>query len=243
MERREDLPLLGFRRRKPKGVCPASHVVKQLCRDRASRRWSALLTHTMGGSMGGSMGRFMGGWSALLTQTKSGMRKRLGEINWAAFVRYAEAEHKDAFFRAFTPVSGVLRCEGKISGAPCPKAIRVDLCVTTSHECGDALPGLHLDHSYDAKHVCEVWSEALPDDPVSWDDGLCGALVAHLLFGVEGHVLAQCSTRPIWQPRLTFRCGDVKGVKGQHAAGFCHDVAGAHYKHVLEVKDLRWPSA
>ena len=131
----------------------------------------------------------------------------------------------------------------KISGAPCPKAIRVDLCVTTSHECGDALPGLHLDHSYDAKHVCEVWSEALPDDPVSWDDGLCGALVAHLLFGVEGHVLAQCSTRPIWQPRLTFRCGDVKGVKGQHAAGFCHDVAGAHYKHVLEVKDLRWPSA
>lgn len=226
MERREDLPLLGFRRRKPKGVCPASHAVKQLCRDRASRRWSALLTQTKS-----RIGH------------KFGMRKRLGEINWAAFVRYAEAEHKDAFFRAFTPVSGVLRCEGKISGAPCPKAIRVNLCVTTSHECGDALPGLHLDHSYDAKHVCEVWSEALPDDPVSWDDGLCGALVAHLLFGVEGHVLAQCSTRPIWQPRLTFRCGDVKGVKGQHAAGFCHDVAGAHYKHVLEVKDLRWPSA
>ena len=149
-------------------------------------------------------------WSALLTQTKSrighqyGMRKRLGETNWAAFVRYAEAEHKDAFFRAFTPVSGVLRCEGKIKGTPCPKAIRVDLCATTRHECGDVLPGLHLDHSYDVQHICDVWSEALPKDPVSWDDGLCGALVAHLLLGVEEHVLAQCSTRPIWKPQLTF---------------------------------------
>ena len=63
-------------------------------------------------------------WSALLTQTKSrigfncGMRERLYEANWAAFIKYAEAEHKAAFLRALTPASGLLCCEGKIDGAP-----------------------------------------------------------------------------------------------------------------------------
>ena len=45
--------------------------------------------------------------------------QRLGEANWAAFVKYAEGEHKEAFFRALTPASGVLCCEGKLDGAPC----------------------------------------------------------------------------------------------------------------------------
>ena len=224
MERKEDLPLVGFRRRRPKGVCPASRAVRQLCRDRASKRWSALLTQTKS-----RIGH------------KFGMRKRLGEAHWAAFVRYAEAEHKGAFFRALTPVSGVLQCHGKIDGTPCPKGVCVDLRKLTRDKCGDALPELHLDHTFDLQHVCEVWSKALPDEPTSWDDGLCGPLVAHLLFGVEEHVLAQCSPRPIWKPQLTFRCGNVKGVKGQRAGDFCHDVAGAHYEHALRVEDLRWP--
>ena len=32
--------------------------------------------------------------------------------DWAAFVRYAEMEHKAQFFRALTPASGELCCEG-----------------------------------------------------------------------------------------------------------------------------------
>ena len=44
MEPKQALPLLGFRRRKPKVVCPTSKAVRQLCR--ASQRWSALLTQT-----------------------------------------------------------------------------------------------------------------------------------------------------------------------------------------------------
>ena len=53
------------------------------------------------------------------------MRKRLGEIHWAALVNYAEAEHEEAFCRA--PASGVLCCEGSIEGTPCPKAVCMNL--------------------------------------------------------------------------------------------------------------------
>ena len=92
MERRESLPLLGYRRRPRKGLCPASTAVVRVCRERASKRWSALLIQ--------SKSRI--GFTC-------GMRKRLGEIHWAAFAKYAEAEHKAAFFRALTPTSGLLR--------------------------------------------------------------------------------------------------------------------------------------
>ena len=37
MEPKEALPLLGFRRRPPKGACPASAAVKRVCRIRACR--------------------------------------------------------------------------------------------------------------------------------------------------------------------------------------------------------------
>ena len=80
MEPAEALPLLGFRRRRNRAVCPAPNEIKKLCRHRASKRWSSLLT-----------------------QTKSrighncGMRKRLGDANWAAFVRFANAEFKESF--------------------------------------------------------------------------------------------------------------------------------------------------
>ena len=75
MEPARDLKHLGFRRRPSKSTCPARIEVKRVCWERASKRWSALLT-----------------------QTKSrighncGMRKRLGEANWAAFVKYAFME-------------------------------------------------------------------------------------------------------------------------------------------------------
>ena len=42
-----------------------------------------------------------------------------------------------------------------------------------------------MDHTHDAAHICQTWSDALPEKPKSWDDGLCGPLIAHLLFSVE----------------------------------------------------------
>jgi len=51
----------------------------------------------------------------------------LGENHWAALVKYAEAEHKEAFLRALTTASGVLCCAGSIEGSRCLKAVCIDL--------------------------------------------------------------------------------------------------------------------
>ena len=128
MERAEALPLLGFRRRAPH-ACPASAAVQRVCRERASKRWSALLTQTKS-----RIGH------------RCGMRKRLKEAHWAAFVRYAETEYKAKFFRALAPASGKLCCEGKLDGTPCPNGTRIDLRHVLSTQCGAALPGLHRKH-------------------------------------------------------------------------------------------------
>ena len=225
MEPKEALPLLGFRRRRrSKAVCPAPQAVRQLCRNRASQRWSALLKQTKS-----RIGH------------KCGMRERLGKVHWATFVKYAEAEFKESFFQALTPASGVLCCVGSLEGTPCPKAVGIDLKTISVTECGQKLPTLHMDHTHDVKHVCQIWSQALPKHPQAWDDGVCGPLVAHLLFGVEDHLLAQCSDRSIWRKQVVPRCGDVRGVVGQSADDFCHDVAGAHNEHALVVEDIQWP--
>jgi len=216
--------LLGFRRRN-RALCPARVEIKKLCRHRASKRWSALLTQTKS-----RIGH------------KCGMRKRLGEANWAAFVRYATAQFKESFIRSLMPTSGVLCCEGTIHGAACPNHVHVDLMRTDTAQCAQQLPKLHMDHTHDVAHICDVWSQALPEEPRSWDDGVCGPLVAHLLFGTEDHVLSQCSVRPVWRKQIVFRCGNVKGVAGQHAGQFCHDVANAHYGHTLHVRDIQWPT-
>ena len=79
--------------------------------------------------------------------------------------------------------------------------------------------------------------------PCSKEGPGCGPLVAHLLFGVDDHVLAQCSDRPIWRKQVVPRCGNKRGVKGQRADEFCHDIASAHYQHTLCVKDIQWPTS
>ena len=110
MEGAEALLLLGFRRRAPPAY-PASGAVQRVCRERTSKQWNALLTQTKS-----RIGH------------RCGMRKRLGEAHWAAFVRYAEAEHKAQFFRAMAPASsGELHCEGKLGGTQCPNGAQIDL--------------------------------------------------------------------------------------------------------------------
>ena len=226
MEPKETLFLLGFRKRTPMDHCATSGAIKKICRTRASKRWSALLTQTRS-----RIGHHCG------------MRKRLGEVHWAAFVRFAEAEFKPAFFHAFAPSTSTLCCEGRLDGSACPKHVCIDLKRVTSEECAAALPSLHMDHTHDVSHVCKVWSDALPEAPRAWDDGICGPLVAHLLFGVQDHLLAQCSARGIWRRQLIFRCGNKRGDKGQNASDFCHDVANAHYDQALKVSDVKWPAA
>ena len=218
MEPIKALPLLGTRRPPNTAVCPASPRVKSLCFKRVSDQWSASLTKTK-------------------LRIAHVMRKRLSEANWAAFIKYAE--YKTAFVGAFIPVS--LCCNGELDGVPCPKKLEVDLKSLSSIQCEEELEKLHLDHTYDLARVCKVWSEALPPDPKAWDEGVCGPLIAHLLFGTEDHVVAQCSARSIWRKQLIFRCGNVRGVKGQCAADLCHELAKAHDGYPLAVKDIAWP--
>lgn len=200
---------------KRRHTMPVRHAVIAVCRKRASSRWSALLTQTKSH-----------------IAHRCGMRERLGEANWAAFVRFAEAVHKDKFIKSFAPPTGALSCEGTIDGAACRHGVCIDLRCVSSIECEEALPGLHLEHTHDLSRICRVWSAALPAEPRTWDDGIDGALLVHLLFGVEGHPQrAACGAR-LSGKQLVMRCGDHRGVKGQAAGDFCHDVAGAHYERV-----------
>lgn len=223
MERCSSLTLLGFRKRVPKSPL-LRRAVAQVSRGRALKRWSALLTQTKS-----------------RIGYKCGMRKRLGEANWKAFVRYAEAWHKESFVRALLPSCGMLSCVGKLDGSPCPQQKQINLLTTSHTRLATQLPGLHMDHTYDVKQICDTWSRALPPNPRLWDDGICGALIAHLLFGTEDHVLTACSDRAIWRKQINLRCGNVSGMEGQHAGDFCHELAGMHYDHILRVSDIAWP--
>ena len=164
------------------------------------------------------------------------MRQRLGDKHWDAFVRHAETYHKHAFLRALIPPDAVLCCSGKLDGTPCSKHLDLshnDLSTVKCH-----LESYHMDHTHDAAHICQTWSHALPENPKSWDDGLCGPLIAHLLFGVADHPMADVDPNPLWKKQIILRCGNKKGVRGQRAADFCHDVAHAHYTHRLTPADL-----
>ena len=197
----------------------ASNAVKRVCRRRASQRWSAWLTQTKS-----------------RIGFKNGMRDRLGPKNWRAFVRFAEQEYKEDFVCAFLPASGELCCEGKLDGEPCPKQLKMDLVNMSSIHCEEELPKLHLDHTFDLEHVCDVWSAALPAEPNAWDDGICGPLVAHLLFSTKDKVVGDGVH---WRRQLAFRCGAVRGVQGQRAKDFCHDQNHPHDRYRLTVGHLQ----
>ena len=173
------------------------------------------------------------------------MRKRLGETNWHAFVRYAEAHYKPVFLTALLPPDATLRCAGKLSPhaetSMCPCDRRLCLATAPLPDIKCQLAAFHLDHTHDAAHICQVWSTALPAEPTAWDDGVCGPLVAHLLFVLRDHPMADADPgNPLWQAQLIIRCGNTRGVPGQRASDFCHDTAHAHYTHPLTVEDLRF---
>lgn len=219
MEAKSALTLLGFRKRVRKASLPPR--IQSICRSRAQKRWSALLTQTR-------------------SRIGCNIRGRLGEDNWEKFVLYAETNYKESFIRSLTPHSGLLCCSGKIDGSQCANNLRIDLNAVSDVNLKTLLPNMHMDHTHDVAHICDVWSRALPQTPSSWDDGICGELIAHLLFGTEDHVLTECSTRSVWKKQIVIRCGNASGAN-QSAANFCHDVSNAHYGHILRVKDITWP--
>ena len=152
---------------------PLSSVVRR----RAGQRWSALL-------------------SAPTSRIARTMRSTLGEEHWAAFVSHVTQHYKRAFFAAFQPASGTLNCVGN-RGQPCPHGFCIDLHSPTA---GAMLYRLHLDHEQDLQITCDMWRSALPASPTSWDDGVDGRLLCHLLLGVEDDEVHGGAM-------LRFRCG------------------------------------
>jgi hypothetical protein len=176
-------------------------------------------------------GRAIKRFNALLQRIQNcGIRTALGEVSWKSFVSFVRRHFRPAFLRLFAPTDDVLRCCGTIDGDRCPHRFTVNFASTQSIEFDIA--GLHLDHEYDVRHICDTWLRTMPAHPRSWDDGVNGLRVAHLLFGVQ----------PLgnWPARLRFRCGNNRyyGRDDQDFNRFCHTTDIAHYNRVLTRADF-----
>ena len=129
---------------------------------------------------------------------RCGIADALGERQWKAFKRFVRRHFLRAFLDLFDPADHVLRCCGPLDGGCCPHRFVVDLA--GPERVDFRLAGLHLDHEYDVRHICEAWRRAMPANPRRWDDGVNGLRLAHLLFGVQ----------PLgaWPARVRLRCGN-----------------------------------
>jgi hypothetical protein len=169
-------------------------------------------------------------FNALMQRIKlCGIPGALGEQHWKAFVCFIRRVFRPAFLRVFAPANDTLRCCGSLDGETCPHRFAVEFAGPTV---GFALAGLHLDHEYDVRHICDTWLRMMPSHPRAWDDGVNGLRIAHLLFGVQ----------PLgkWPARLRFRCGNNRyyGRDDQDYERFCHATDVAHYARVLTRADL-----
>ena len=161
---------------------------------------------------------------------RCGIADALGERQWQAFKRFVRRHFLRAFLDLFDPADHVLRCCGPLDGGCCPHRFVVDLA--GPERVDFRLAGLHLDHEYDVRHICEAWRRAMPANPRRWDDGVNGLRLAHLLFGVQ----------PLgaWPARVRLRCGNNRyyGAGDQDHDDFCHTTDVAHYSRVLAPADL-----
>jgi len=112
-------------------------------------------------------------------------------------VAHANAHYRGAFLAALN--GPLLRCVGRVSGAPCPRDATVNLAAP---DAANWLAHLHLDHEQDLQITCDMWKAALPPSPAAWDDGINGPLLCHLLFGVRNDPLHGAAM-------VRFRCGPL----------------------------------
>ena len=79
---------------------------------------------------------------------------------------------------------------------------------------------LHLDHEKDKVVTCDMWVQALaalPRAPSTWDDGVHGALLCHLLFSVHDNPAQGAAMQ-------RFRCSPVHGQHGTNTNYWCHEL-------------------
>jgi len=179
-------------------AAPPAAPYPHLALRRAGQRWSALV-------------------SAPTSRVARLMHPALGDARWAAFLAHATERYKPAFLAAFAPPT--LRCVGQ-AGRPCPHGF-----VVTPASPNAPLEHLHVDHEQDVQITCDMWRAALPPAPASWDDGIDGGLLCHLLFGVRDDPVHG-------PPMLRFRCGP-SGLGSD--AGYCHQLNMPHYRGLRDV--------
>ena len=166
-----------------------------VARRRAGQRWSALV-------------------SAPTSRVAKSMGPVLGDAQWQDFLAHATARYKQPFLDAFDPPSATLKCVGRAGGGACPHACEVDLASMLAVW---KLEHLHVDHEQDVQITCDMWRAARPSVAASWDDGIDGVLLCHLLF----------------DPALRFRCGPSR----LGDAGYCHQLHMAHYRGLRQLRE------
>jgi hypothetical protein len=191
----------------------AEHKHFNKCKKRAQQRWCRWLTATKS-RIGGT----------------NGLREALGP-HWQDFVDHANRHYKPDFVTHF---STTMRCCGDIDGNHCPHAYTVDPWMPSDLK---KLAGLHLDHSFELSDICDAWKNAIQDrDLKSWDEGVDGELVCHLLFGVNDHPNLTQTGDHKWRAQVHFRCGESK----QHKKGnFCHDTRFKHQNYQITANNLK----
>lgn len=169
------------------------------------------------------------------------MREHLGHVQWRAFVAHANAHYKDKFIAAFTPASGVLRCEGSVDGGECPHSFSIDLA--SSPSAVDNLDALHVDHLHDLSSVCDVWRRLVPERPARWHEGIDAAVLCQALLGMEPsggmprclHFLCGNKMR---RPETEMLREERRRRPSRRGRGrWCHR-HGAHHARVLRESDL-----
>ncbi len=138
-------------------------------------------------------------WSALIIRIGrcSSLRIALGENNWSQFVKEARAMHYRSFLCKFSPANGIIKCTGPLNKKKqndcCNEELYLDL-----NKLGEGdLPNvkqiirkLHLDHEFDIKQTCELWSIRIKESRASnsssicndWAMGMSHTLLLWLLF-------------------------------------------------------------
>jgi hypothetical protein len=174
-------------------------------------------------------------WNTMLHRIKAHVGKRLGPANWGDFCEFVRTTFRAQYLQAFFDDMRWLGCCGPLAQQrergcrACPHRFGVDL-----RRCGWAreMAGLHFDHTHDRGHVCGLWFACMTEAPRSWDDGICGLRVAHLL----------CGAAPLgmWPASLRLRCGPSRTSRHQlPLRDYCHRTDSAHYSHALSVSDIR----
>jgi hypothetical protein len=99
------------------------------------------------------------------------------------------------------------------------------------------LANLHLDHSFEVQDICKAWIEAMPRRKLrSWDDGVNGELICHLLVGVTDHPNFSTTRDNKWRAAVRFRCGESRTCS---TGSFCHDTRYKHYGFKITGDDVK----